>query len=351
VSTSLNTTRDHSTQLETAIASNPSHYRALTGDRPTGPLHIGHLFGTLLNRIRLQQLGVPMLIVIADYQTITDRHSPQTASQTVLELVADYLAVGIDPSATPIFAHSQVPEIHQLLLPFLSLITVAELERNPTVKQETLQHSNTGMNALMFTYPAHQAADILSCHANVIPVGKDQLPHIETARTIARRFNRIYSPQHPYFTPPQPLLSNSPALLGTDGQKMSKSQGNTIPLSATNDQIAQAVRTATTDSYRHVSYEPAARPEVSNLVTIAALCQDLTVGQIVDELQGQGCAALKQYLVGALINRLEPIRARRTELLSEPSNLRQILHQGAADAQQHARATLRQVKQLMHNQY
>src|SRR6476619_457638 len=196
--------------LEHAVQSDPGSFRILTGDRPTGPLHIGHLFGTLENRVRLQELGVELLVLIADYQTITDRVAPVRLPHDVEGLVADYLAVGIDPDRAIIFTHSQVPELNQLILPFLSLISVAELGRNPTVKDEIAMIGGGSTSALMFTYPAHQAADILFCHANLVPVGKDQLPHLELTRTIARRFNERYSPDAPYFPEPEALLSRAP---------------------------------------------------------------------------------------------------------------------------------------------
>jgi len=206
--------------------------RVLTGDRPTGQLHLGHLFGTLLNRVRLQDDGVELMVLVADYQTITDRDSPASLPRDVEELVADYLAVGIDPQQATIFAHSQVPELNQLILPFLSLVTLPELLRNPTVKEEAAASGMTALNGLMLTYPVHQAADILFCQATLVPVGADQLPHVEQTRAIARRFNRRYAPNRPVFPEPEALLSNAPTLLGIDGRKMSKSRNNAIALAA-----------------------------------------------------------------------------------------------------------------------
>ncbi len=191
-----------SVQIEAAFLSDPGGYRVLTGDRPTGPLHLGHYFGTLLNRVRLQDLGVQTMVLIADYQTITDRDSPASLPRDVEELVADYLAVGIDPARSIIFAHSQVPELNQLVVPFLSLVSVPELARNPTVKEEQAAAGLPSASGLLFTYPVHQAADILFCHGSVVPVGKDQLPHLELTRMVARRFNQRYSP--PRLTSPSP---------------------------------------------------------------------------------------------------------------------------------------------------
>lgn len=178
--------------LDELIRRDPGAHRVLTGDRPTGPLHLGHYFGTLQNRVRLQRLGVEMFVVVADYQVITDRDIADRLAEHSEGLVLDYLAAGLDPDRATIFAHSAVPALNQLLLPFLSLVSVAELGRNPTVKDEIAHSSQSAVNGLMFTYPVHQAADILFCKANVVPVGQDQLPHLEVARTVARRFNERY---------------------------------------------------------------------------------------------------------------------------------------------------------------
>ena len=342
---------DAPTDLDEAVRQDPSAFRILTGDRPTGPLHIGHLFGTLENRVRLQQLGVELLLVIPDYQTITDRDSPASLPEDVEGLVADYLAVGIDPACAVIFTHSQVPELNQLMLPFLSLVTVAELARNPTVKEEIAASKGTATSGLMFTYPVHQAADILFCGANLVPVGKDQLPHVELARTIARRFNDRYSPGQPLFPQPQPLLSAAPLLLGLDGCKMGKSRGNSIPIAADEDQTAQLIRAAKTDRHRHISYDPERRPEISNLLDIAALCQQRPAADIADEIGDHGAATLKTIVTDTLNERMAPIRARRAELIKDRSHLRTVLHQGNERARTIASATLTAVHQHMHTQY
>jgi len=169
-----------SAQIEDDLTRNPLRYRVLTGDRPTGRLHVGHLFGSLQNRVRLQNLGVPTFIVIADYQVLTDRDTFENIAENVRQLTVDYLSVGLDPSSgrTAIFPHSHVPELNQLVLPFLTLVTNAELDRNPTVKEEIQSAGQKRVNAGMYTYPVHQAADILFCKANLVPVGKDQLPHL-----------------------------------------------------------------------------------------------------------------------------------------------------------------------------
>ena len=348
---SLTETERRSNRLEQSVRSDPGAFRILTGDRPTGPLHIGHYFGTLQNRVRLQELGVELLVLIADYQTITDRDAPVGLAHDVEGMVADYLAVGIDPERALIFAHSQVPELNQLLLPFLSLVSVADLGRNPTVKEEIAATAGGSTSALMFTYPAHQAADILFCHANVVPVGKDQLPHLELTRTIARRFNERYSPDRPYFPQPQGLLSQTPLLLGLDGQKMSKSRGNAIPLAADDDETRRLLRGAKTDAKRRITYEPERRPEVANLIQIAALCQGRSPEVIADEIGDRGASALKELVTDALNEHLRPIRTCRNELATEHDHLRSVLRAGNERARDIAATTLNKVHELMHTSY
>jgi tryptophanyl-tRNA synthetase len=337
-------------ELEAAIAADPTHFRILTGDRPTGPLHVGHYFGTLANRVRLQDLGVALMVLIADYQTITDRDSPETLPADVLGLLADYLAVGIDPERATIFAHSQIAALNQLLVPMLSLVSMGELTRNPTVKEE-LEASGGTMSGLMLTYPVHQAADILFGHANLVPVGKDQLPHIELTRRIARRFNERYSPIVPYFDEPEALLGSVPLLLGTDGQKMSKSRGNAIPIGATADETAALIRAATTDAERQITYEPERRPHVANLLVLAGLCLDRQPGELAAEVGGGGAAALKALVTEAVNERFAPIRARRVSLAAEPGHLRAVLGQGNRRASERAETTLAAVRELMHTAY
>ncbi len=350
-SRSLHSTEQRSAELERAVRSNPAAFRILTGDRPTGPLHIGHYFGTLENRVRLQQLGVELLVLVADYQTITDRDSPDSLPTDVEGLIADYLAVGVDPERAVIFAHSQIAELNELMIPFLSLVSVAELGRNPTVKDEIALAGGSSTSALMFTYPVHQAADILFCRANLVPVGKDQLPHLELARTIARRFNERYSPERHFFPQPEGLLSRAPLLLGLDGQKMSKSRGNAIPLAVGEDETARLVRSAKTDGHRRITYEPDRRPEVANLLQIAALCQDRPPDEIADEIADRGAAALKSLVTDSLNAHLAPIRERRRELVNASEYLRSVLRAGNERAREIAAATLDGVHELMHTDY
>jgi tryptophanyl-tRNA synthetase len=315
----------------------------LTGDRPTGRLHLGHYFGSLANRVRLQREGADLFILIADYQVLTDRDVADRLPEHIEGLVADYLSVGIDPDRVTIFQHSAVPALNQLMLPFLALVSVAELGRNPTVKEEISVSSQAAVSGLMFTYPVHQAADILFCKADLVPVGKDQLPHQEITRTIARRFNERYGPVFPV---PEALLSDTPVLLGLDGrQKMSKSRGNSLALAAGPDETARLIKRATTDADRHITYEPGTRPEVSNLVRIAALCQDRDPHQVAAEIGDGGGAALKKVVTESVNEFLRPIRARRAEL--DPGLLRQVLRRGNERANAVAGQTLTEVREAM----
>ncbi|SEM00768.1 tryptophan--tRNA ligase [Streptacidiphilus jiangxiensis] len=322
--------------------------RILTGDRPTGRLHVGHYFGSLENRVRLQNEGAELHVVIADYQVLTDRDIAANLPGYVEELLLDYLAVGIDPERAVIFTHSSVPALNQLLLPFLSLVSVAELQRNPTVKDEIKHSSQAAVSGLMFTYPVHQAADILFCKANTVPVGRDQLPHLEVTRTVARRFNERYAPPGaPVFPEPEALLSAAPLLLGTDGGKMSKSRGNAIQLAADADETARLIRGAKTDTERRISYEPERRPEVSSLVLLAALCLERDPVEVADEIGGGGAAALKQLVTTAVNDRFAPVRARRAELARDRGHLREVLGRGNKQANAVADATLEEVRAVM----
>lgn len=340
-----------SSALDDQITTYPSRFRVLTGDRPTGPLHLGHYFGTLANRVRLQRAGVEVFLVIADYQVITDRDSVGNLSANVLELLADYLAAGIDPATATIFTHSAVPALNQLLLPFLSLVTDAELRRNPTVKAEADATSGRALSGLLLTYPVHQAADILFCQANLVPVGRDQLPHIEATRTIARRFNDRYAAGAGVFPEPDALLTRVTVLLGTDGTKMAKSRGNAIELRASEDETARLIRRAKTDSERAITYEPERRPEIANLLLTAALCMDTDPVDLADSLGDAGAGALKALVTEAINEHLRPLRQRRTELAADPGHLIDVLRVGNARANQIADATLTRVRQVMDMTY
>jgi len=341
---------ERSRELEKDIQKQPEKYRMLSGDRPTGRLHIGHLFGSLQNRVRLHKMGIPTFIVIADYQVLTDRDTFENIAENVLQLTIDYIATGIDPSdgKTFIFPHSHVPELNQLLLPFLTLVTNAELDRNPTVKEEIIASGQNRINAGMYTYPVHQAADILFCKSTVVPVGKDQLPHLELTRTIARRFNTRFAGNKPVFPEPQPLLSESPVILGLDGaQKMSKSRNNAIMLSADEDETARLIKKAKTDLDRRITYDPVNRPEVSNLLLIASLTTGRKPEEIAYEIGDGGAGQLKKLVTESLNEYLRPIRAKRRELEKDMDYVRGVLRSGIAAARQVAIETLEEVREVM----
>lgn len=350
---SLRASQERSTAIESDLAAHPERYRMLTGDRPTGRLHIGHYFGSLANRVRLQDMGMDTWVLIADYQVIYDRDGVGDLKANVLSAVTDYLAVGIDPAASTIFAHSAVPALNQLVLPFLSVVTDAELRRNPTVKDE-LANSDRPMSGLMLTFPVHQAADILFCKANLVPVGKDQLPHIEVTRLIARRFDERYgraTPEQPVFPQADALLSAAPAILGLDGTKMSKSKGNVIELGMTADETAALIKRAKTDADRHITYDPVNRPEVSNLVMLAGLCTGRSPQDVAEEIGDGGGGGLKKAVTHALNEHLAPIRARRAELAADRGYLTEVLREGNARANAMAEATLAEVRIAMQMDY
>lgn len=340
-------------RLEGRIAAEPHRFRVLTGDRPTGALHLGHYFGTLANRVRLQNLGVQTYLVIADYQVITDRDLAGDLPGNVREMLLDQLAAGIDPARTTIFTHSAVPALNQLLLPLLSLVSVAELQRNPTVKAETAATGTRAMSGLMLTYPVHQAADILFCSASLVPVGHDQLAHLEVTRTLARRFNDRYSPQQPVFTVPEALVGQAPTLFGIDGTKMSKSRGNAIELRASADQTSALIRRAKTDSDRRITYEPDTRPEVANLLQLAALCRGEQPAALAEQIGDRGAAALKALVVDAVNEHFAPMRRRRAELAADArtGGLHELLARGNDHANLIADQMLDRVRSAMNMTY
>lgn len=325
----------------------PERFRVLTGERPTGPLHLGHYFGSIAERARLQRLGVDVFLVLADYQVITDREGTGNIRENVHGAVLDYLAAGMDPEQTTIFTHSAVPALNQLLLPFLSLMSEAELHRNPTVKAE-LQASGRALSGLLLTYPVHQAADILFCGGNLVPVGKDNLPHVEATRLIARRFNERYEP---IFREPEALLTRSPEVPGLDGRKMSKSYGNAIALGASADETAALIRGVATDSRREITFDPGARPGVSALLSTAALCTDRSPEEIAAGLGGGGSAALKALTTEAVNEFLAPHRERRARIAADPGTVREVLRRGNERANEIAEVTLDRVRSAMGMSY
>jgi tryptophanyl-tRNA synthetase len=337
-----------SAEIEAVLASKPDTLRMLTGDRPTGALHVGHYFGSVRNRVKLQDAGAEIWQLIADYQVITDREVAGDIAGNVRNLLLDNVAAGLDPDRATIFTHSAVPALNQLMLPFLSLVSVAELQRNPTVKDEAKAAGITSIGGLLLTYPVHQAADILFCKANVVPVGRDQLPHIEQTRVIARRFNERYGP---VFPEPGALLSEAPLILGTDGTKMSKSKGNVVELRMSADETAKKVKGAKTDSDRVITYDPDHRPEVANLLTLISLCEGVSPEQVADEIGDGGGGTLKKRLTDALNTELAPLRARRAELAADPAYVSDTLRRGNERANEVADATLDEVRTRMGMSY
>lgn len=349
-SKTFETAKKRSLEIEEELKKNPEKFRVLTGDRPTGSLHIGHLFGSLKNRVRIQNLGVPTALVIADYQVFTDRETAKNLPQTVQGLILDYLAAGINPDNDKvfIFCHSHVPELNQLLLPFFPLVTMAELDKNPTIKEEIRAAGLRTVATSMYTYPIHQAADILFSKANLVPVGKDQLPHLELTRKIARRFNERFCPNKPIFPAPEALLSEFPAVLGLDGgQKMSKSRNNCIFISDTEDATRLALKKAKTDSKRLITYDPLNRPEVANLLRIGSLCTEESPEDIAASIGNGGSGKLKEYVTEALNSYLAPIRKRRQEFAKDLGQVSEILKRGNEKAREFASKTLSEVKEAM----
>jgi tryptophanyl-tRNA synthetase len=340
-------TQERMRALDARIAAHPERFRVLTGERPTGRLHLGHYFGTIAERVTLQARGVETFLVLADYQVITDRDTAENVAANVRESVIDYLAAGLDPASTTIFTHSSVPALNQLLLPFLSLVTEAELHRNPTVKAE-LAASGRALSGLMLTYPVHQAADILFCKGNLVPVGKDNLPHVEMTRTIARRFNDRYGD---VFPEPEPLVTASPEVPGVDGRKMSKSYGNAIALGMSDDETAAVIRRAQTDGDRHITYDPEQRPGIAAILTTTALCTGTTPELVAEQIASNGAAALKRVATEAVNEYFAAHRRRRADLARDPSFVMDVLHAGIERANTIADTTLDEVRSAMGMRY
>ena len=335
--------KNRSDEIRADLAVHPEKYTMLTGDRPTGRLHLGHYFGSILHRVEYQNMGINCYVLIADYQVITDRDTTEHIQDNVYNMVLDYMAAGIDPEKTPIFTHSAVPALNQLMLPFLSLVTEAELQRNPTVKAEQ-QASGHALTGLLLTYPVHQACDILFCKGNIVPVGKDQLPHIELTRQIARRFNERYGQ---VFPEPDGILSDAIEIPGLDGRKMSKSYGNSIMLSATAEETAKLIKKSKTDSDRFITFDKENRPGVSALLTTAALCTGRTEVEIAEEIGNDGSGALKKYVTQAVNEFMAPHRARREELAQDMDHVKEVLHEGNKRMNEIANETLGEVCEAM----
>ena len=340
---SYETACKRSDEMRADLPLHPEKSTMLTGDRPTGRLHLGHYFGTLKGRVELQDMGVKTSVLIADYQVITDRDTTEHIQDNVYNMVMDYLACGIDPEKTMIYTHSAVPAANQLMLPFLSLVSEAELQRNPTVKAE-MEASGHELTGLLLTYPVHQACDILFCKGNVVPVGRDQLPHIELTRLIARKFNNRYGKVFPEV---DALLSDTPLLPGLDGRKMSKSYGNAISISMTAEETAKRIKKSQTDSERMITFDPEGRPGVSGLLSTAAICTGRAPEEIAEEIGMGGSGQLKKYVTEAVNSYFEPIRERRHAFEQDLDYVKDVLHEGNRRANEIAEATLAEVREAM----
>ncbi|EMF5053272.1 tryptophan--tRNA ligase [Serratia marcescens] len=325
-------------------------YTILTGDRATGPLHLGHFVGSLRQRVELQHQH-NQTVMVADLQGLTDNgNNPQKISTNVLNVVADYLAVGIDPHKTTICLQSALPALAELTMYYLNLVSVARLERNPTVKNEIAEKDFArSLPAGFLIYPVSQAADITAFGATHVPVGEDQLPMLEQTNEIVRRFNHIVG--QPILTECQPLLSNVGRLPGLDGQgKMSKSRGNAIQLGAGADEVHKAVMSMFTDP-GHLNVSDPGRVEGNMVFTyLDAFCEDAA---LVADLKahyrrgGLGDVKIKRLLEDCLQSLLEPIRTRRAEFIADKGELTRILQHGTRRAHQVSQQTLQQVKTVL----
>lgn len=329
----------------------------LTGDRPTGKLHIGHYVGSLKNRVELQNSGIyDSYIMIADQQALTDNaRNPEKIKNSLIEVALDYLAVGLDPKLSTIFVQSQIAELHELTMHYLNLVTVARLHRNPTVKEEIKQKDfNNSIPAGFFIYPVSQAADITAFKATLVPVGDDQLPMIEQTREIVRSFNNIYGE---VLVEPEALLpkGNSGRLPGIDGKaKMSKSLNNCIYLSDEADEIKKKVMSMYTDP-NHIRVEDPGQVEGNMVFTyLDTFCKDK---EALEEMKahyrrgGLGDVKIKKYLNEILQAELEPIRARRNEFKKDVDAVYTILKDGSGKAREVAAKTLSEVRTAIGLEY
>ncbi|MEO6878127.1 MAG: tryptophan--tRNA ligase [Gemmatimonadaceae bacterium] len=312
----------------------PLHEVILTGDRPTGPLHLGHLAGSLRNRVELQYQH-SQTILVADLQALTDNADrPAAIAANVFDVVADYLAVGIDPERSTIALQSQLPALAELTMLYLNLVTVARLERNPTVKAEIEARGfSRDIPAGFLCYPVSQAADISGFRGTLVPVGDDQLPMIEQSNEIVRRVNRLAN--RAILPECRALLSNVPRLPGVDGRKASKSLGNAISLGATADEIKAAVRAMFTDPNHTKASDPGCVEGNVVFAYLDAFDPEVEqVSQLKAEYRhgGLGDAAVKRRLVDVLEALIGPIRARRAELIRDGEVVRAALRNGTERA-------------------
>ena len=340
----------------------------LTGDRPTGRLHVGHYVGSLRRRVELQNSGEfdKIFIMIADAQALTDNaDNPEKVRQNIIEVALDYLSCGLDPEKCVIFIQSQVPELTELSFYYMNLVTVSRLQRNPTVKTEIqMRNFEASIPVGFFTYPISQAADITAFKATVVPVGEDQLPMIEQCKEIVHKFNSVYGET---LVMPKALIPENESccrLPGIDGKaKMSKSLGNCIYLSETAEEVQKKVMSMYTDP-NHIKVSDPGQIEGNTVFTyLDAFCTDehfakyLPDYQNLDELKahyqrgGLGDVKVKRFLNNVLQETLEPIRARRKELEKQIPEIYEILRKGSMEAKAVAAKTLDDVKAAMKINY
>lgn len=340
----------------------------LTGDRPTGRLHIGHYVGSLRRRVELQQSGRfdGIYVMIADAQALTDNFDhPDMVRKNIMEVALDYLAVGIDPSESVIFIQSLIPELTELTFYYMNLVTVSRLQRNPTVKAEIAQKNfEASIPTGFMCYPISQAADITAFKATVVPVGDDQLPMIEQAKEIVRKFNSIYAP---VLVEPEALLPGNEACMrlpGTDGKsKMSKSIGNCIYLADGADEVRQKIMSMFTDPL-HLQVSDPGHIEGNTVFTyLDAFCRDEHFERYLPEYAdlgelkahymrgGLGDVKIKRFLNNVMQETLEPIRKRREEWAKHPDDVREILRVGSDKARAVAAGTLSEVRKAMQIDY
>lgn len=312
--------------------------------RPTGPLHIGNLHGALANWVEMQQ-EYDCFYFIADWHALTsDYENPDSISGYIREMTIDWLSTGLSPDKSTLFVQSHVKEHAELYL-ILSMITpVPWLERNPTYKDQIVQLSNRDLSTFGFLgYPVLQAADIIMYKAYGVPVGVDQVPHVEITREIARRFNYFYGE---VFPEPEAILTETPKILGIDGRKMSKSYDNAIYLSESSDEIAAKAAQMFTDPQRARRSDPG-NPEVCNVFEFHKLYSDKeTVDKIDHECRRAqiGCVECKQIMADSLIKALEPIREKREYYLARPQLVEEIINEGGNKARNVARQTMTEVR-------
>lgn len=340
----------------------------LTGDRPTGPLHIGHYVGSLKNRVKVQNEGNydEMYVFLADAQALTDNFDdPKKVKDNLIEVALDYLAVGLDPSKVTFFIQSMIPELTELTFYYMNLVTIARLHRNPTVKSEIEQRGfEESIPAGFFTYPVSQAADITAFNANIIPVGEDQLPMIEQAREIVRKFNSIYGKT---LIEPKEMLPDNEAcfrLVGTDGKtKMSKSLGNCIYLKDSEEEIKRKIFNMYTDP-NHIKIEDPGKVEGNTVFTyLDVFCRNedfekyLPEYKNLEELKehykhgGLGDMKIKGFLNDILQAELRPIRQKREEYAKDLDKVYDILKNGTKKARITASKTLMEVRNAMGIEY